>query len=320
MTNWLSKTVSSGKTAFNIVKSIGPFLISQSEIVSDSYVKHQAKLASVEIGKELIIDEAKTLNDVRKQLLTKFTESNAEDRIRIKKDIEYIEGNLRQLNIGQKALSYLPPPKDKKTEDQTSPEIIPHWMDKFNELARVRNEPWREELLARALATEASSPGTVMPRALWLIGTLEEHLFHAFASLLDIAANVGEGLMIPEVSDDIANKPIPNCSLGEEIEIGTLAYMLEDIGVLADSLSTKRTFRKGTKFIAMYFEHVYLIECKEQNLIVGGYIPTGIGTSIASFYEQKFNELGKEIFLKWIEGLDKSKLNITNIAEQGAAH
>ena len=180
MTNWLSKTVSSGKTAFNIVKSIGPFLISQSEIVSDSYVKHQAKLASVEIGKELIIDEAKTLNDVRKQLLTKFTESNAEDRIRIKKDIEYIEGNLRQLNIGQKALSYLPPPKDKKTEDQTSPEIIPHWMDKFNELARVRNEPWREELLARALATEASSSGTIMPRALWLIGTLEEHLFHAW--------------------------------------------------------------------------------------------------------------------------------------------
>ena len=172
MTNWLSKTVSSGKTAFNIVKSIGPLLISQSEIVSDSYVKHREKLASVEIRKELIIDEAKTLNEVRKQLLTKFTESNAEDRIKIKKDIEYIEGNLRQLNLGQKALSYLPPPKDEQSEDQTSLEITPHWMDKFNELARIRNEPWREELLARALATEASTPGVVTPRALWLIGTL----------------------------------------------------------------------------------------------------------------------------------------------------
>lgn len=320
MTNWISKTVSTGKTAFNIVKSIGPFLISQSEIASDSYVKHQAKLASVEIGKELIIDEAKTLNEVRKQLLTKFTESDAEDRIKIKKDIEYIEGNLRQLNLGQKALSYLPPPNDEHPEDQTTSEITPHWMDKFNELARMRNEPWREELLARALATEASSPGTVMPRVLWLIGTLEEHLFHAFASLLDIASNIGGGLMIPKVSGDIANKPIPNCILGEEIQIGNLVYMLGDIGVLADSLTTKKTLRKGTKFIVRYFEHVYLIECKEQDLQVGGNIPTGIGNSIASFYEQKFNELGKEIFLKWIDGLDKSKFNITNIAEQGAAH
>ena len=96
--------------------------------------------------------------------------------------------------------------------------------------------------------------------------------------------------------------------------------MLDEIGVLADSSSTKLTFRKGTQFIARYFEHVYLIECKEKDLSVGGNIPTGIGISIDSFYEQKFNELGKEIFLKWIEGLDKSKLNITNIAEQGAAH
>lgn len=318
MTNWLSKTVSSGKTAFNIVKSIGPLLISQSEIASDSYIKHQAKLASVDIGKELILDEAKMLNDVRKQLLIKFTESNAEDRIRIKKDIEYLEGNLRQLNVGQKALSYLPPSADNQTEDKPSPEITPHWMDKFNELARVRNEPWREELLARALATEATSPGTVMPRALWLIGTLEEHLFHAFAVLLDIAANVGGGLMIPKVKGDILNKPIPNSNFGEGIQIGNLVYMLGDIGVLADSLSTKRTFKKGTKFIAKYFAHVYLIECKEQDLSIGGNIPTGIGTSIASFYDQKFNELGKEIFLKWIEGLDKSKINITNIAEQNA--
>src|SRR5436190_1007516 len=66
-----------------------------------------------------------------------------------------------------------------------------------SELARAHNETWREDLLARALATESASPGSVSPRALWLLGTLEASQFTAFAAILNLASRIDDALIIP---------------------------------------------------------------------------------------------------------------------------
>ena len=56
----------------------------------------------------IIIDEAKSLIEVRKETLKKFVEvQDPGEKIRIRGDIEYIESSMRQLKIGEKALSYL---------------------------------------------------------------------------------------------------------------------------------------------------------------------------------------------------------------------
>jgi Protein of unknown function (DUF2806) len=78
----------------------------------------------------------------------------------------------------------LPPNEctDKPQEEFSQPVISDHWIDKFNQLARSKNEEWRQDLLSRALAAEAANPGSISPRALWLIGTLEEDKFQAFSA------------------------------------------------------------------------------------------------------------------------------------------
>jgi hypothetical protein len=315
MNNWLVKTKDKGKSALNVIKSAGPFLISQAEEASEAYIRQKAKSATVDIGKELILDEAKMLNEVRKELLLRHSESDPGDRLRIKRDLEYIEHSLRQLKIGQKALSYLDESTEERQSDEPIEEISPHWMDKFNELARARNEDWREELLAKALAKEAAAPGSVSPRVLWIIGTLEEEIFHTFACFLDLCSFLATGLMIPRAREDIMKKPIPNCPVGANTQIGNITYMLEDIGVLADPISTAKTIQKQTKFFAHYFKNNYLITCKDKPLQIFGDIPTGIGEAIADFYERKYNELGEEIFQAWVDSLDKNNFDIIKVPE-----
>ncbi len=191
---------------WNIVKNIGPFAITQSEKMSEAYAKHQLRLASVEACKELMMQEISTYGDIKKKLLEKYVEAGPEDRLRYKRDIEEAEKEVRKLNIYNRAIEYLPHETqaeeqessgDQERKDNNKPPISPHWMDKFNEFARARNEPWRSELLSKALAREAKQPGCIGPRALWLIGTIDEYLFHAYASLLDASPIIAERYMIP---------------------------------------------------------------------------------------------------------------------------
>lgn len=310
MSKSLAKTVDVGKSAWNIVKSVGPFIVAQSDKASEAFARHKARVASVEIAKELIIDEAKKLNDVKKQLLGKYAESDFSERLRIKQNLEFLDASMNQLNIAEKALLYLPKPQKEQETTVPTKEISPHWMDKFNELARARNEQWRQEILARALAREASTPGGVIPRALWLIGTLEENLFHAFACVLDLCCSIGRDLMIPSVGSKISDRKIPNCVFGDKIEIGNLVFMLQDIGVLANPSKTEVSFHKDAKILACYFGKRYIIKCRHDALKIRGITTSTIGQSIACFYQRKYNKLGEEIFQSWIGSLNKDMFEV----------
>jgi hypothetical protein len=311
MSNCLSKPIDAAKSTWNVVQSIGPFLISQSDSASEAYARHLTRVAAVDAGKELLLAEIHAYSDIKKKLLKRFVAADAEERIRIRRDLDEISASLRQIKVGTQALGYLPGHTSEQSTQNPPPptppqqaEVSLHWMDKFSELARVHNEPWREDLLARALAVESASPGTVSPRALWLLGTLEERVFNAFATLLDLASFVADGLMIPQ-HQAFSNRPIPNCSLGNNIAIGNLIYQLDEVGLFADALTTSRTVCKDSTFLTGYGSSRFLVQCATSDLSISGVIPTGLGASLASFYTPKENPLGKEIFDEWLKTLDK---------------
>lgn len=263
-----------------------------------------------------MLKEVESLSEVRNNLRNKFYDADAEERIRLKRDIDETEREIRRLNIVSSALEQLPPPQSNEdtSEDKTEiekPNITPHWMDKFDEYARANNEEWRKQLLTKALAIEAQNPGTIGPRALWVIGTIDDYLFHAYTSLLDVSTNVGGRFVIPN-HQQFNENPIPNCTLGSDQAIGNLVFALSDLGLIGDTLSSQRSIPENAQFITSYGKNVTLIKTKKK-LIIKGVLPTVLGETLAKLYTPVPNDLGLEIHNKWLAGInetiaDKKKL------------
>jgi hypothetical protein len=315
MADWIAKTSDAAKATWNVIRSVGPFVISQSEAISDEYARHQLKLASVEAGKELLIRETHTLGQIRKKLLARYADSGPEHRVLTRRDIAEVDASLRHVRVGEKALNYLPALSAKSAApSRAETEISPHWMGKFSEFARAPNEPWREDLLARALATESSTPGTVPSRTLWLLGTIDENAFTAVATILDLCSFVAVGPMIPN-NQPFNHKPIPNCKLGDDISIQHLVHKLRELGLIADPIKPSRKLGKDNVHMTHYGAKRLTITCLDNDLPIQGVILTGLGLSIATFYEPKTNPLGAKIFETWIASLDESKFLVHAEAE-----
>ena len=216
MSNLILYALDKLQTVKNLLKTVGPFLISQSDSASETLARHKMRIGEVEISNQLLLQEVNTLSEIKKDLLKEYIKAEPVNRLRIKRDIEEIDASLRELNIKSKALEYIDatPQIEQKSipnpqSQQNEPEITEHWMDRFNDLARSHNEPWRENLLAKALAAESMKPGTVSPRALWILGTLEESKFNDFAMLLDLSSKIfGTKSVIPDHTTYML-KPIP---------------------------------------------------------------------------------------------------------------
>jgi Protein of unknown function (DUF2806) len=328
MSNDLLKTITqTANSTWNLIASIGPLLISQSDRASEAYSRHLLRVGNaktnVKAVDELIHREIDIYSKAKDQLVQKRVGADDFERIRINREIENIDCDIRQLGIAAGALNYLPASQelaDQVSKNQETPsleqkEISPHWLDKFNELSRVRNEDWRADLLSRALAAEASRPGTVSPRALWLLGTLEEPLFKAFSTILDLCSSINGERMLPSVftlDEGFTQRLVPNCKLVGQVSIGNLIYMLDDTGVLAAS-TTRKNLPQGLCFFATYDSHRYQIDCSSVSLVVRGTILTQLGSAIASFYQPNFNLLGEEIFKTWVDSLDKDQVIVTQL-------
>jgi len=137
---------------------------------------------------------------------------------------------------------------------------------------------------------------------LWIIGTIDEYLFHAYASLLDISTILAGSHLIPN-HQQFNEKPIPNCILGSDQAIGNLVFMLSDLGLIGDTLSSERQLPENGQLTVVYDKKVTLLKMK-QKLSVKGIIPTVLGEAIAKLYTSKPNELGVEIYSKWLDSIN----------------
>lgn len=291
--------------ARGIVKAIGPFVLSQSAKVSEAYAQHQMRLAQVDACKELMLAEVRTLTDVRRKLIEKYYDTPEDERFGIKRDVVDLDREIRRLGVYQRAIEYLPTKsEDQITHSQSEKpqgEISPSWQDRFDELARLQNEAWRQDLLSRAMAREAQYPGSISPRALWFIGTVDDHIFHAFASLIDICSVVLGRYMVPNHTG-YYERVIPNCALGDSYRLGNLTFLLSDLGLMGDLLTSSRQISENGVFQVGYGNKYYILKTKRQ-LSVSGICLTPLGDSIATLYEPKENALGIEVFDAWVKSI-----------------
>ena len=196
------------------------------------------------------------------------------------------------------------------SEQNKKQPISPHWMDKFNEFASANNEPWRSDLLAKALALEAKDPSCVGPRALWFIGTIDEYIFHAYATLIDLSSFVAGHYVIPNFhlfGEDI----VPNCVLGNKT-INQLTFILSDLGLIGEPITSQIILPQNYSFTVQY-GHRFLSVENQNKLFVKGILQTTLGKTITSLYEPSPNLMGQKIMEKWISSLGRETVKITDI-------
>lgn len=280
--------------------------MSMSSRLSDAYTKHQIKMAEVDVLKEMMLQEVKTITNIREKLISKYLDADHEERLRIRKDIEYAEEDLRKLGIYRKSLEHLNFNQKDSTfkENEGIPEAnekFVAWIDAFNDYARKQNESWRVELLAKALALESQNPGSVGQRALWFIGTVDEEVFHAFAALLDICSVFHGTYVIPRYGP-FTDRVIPTCDVIENATLGHIFYLLSDIGLIV--ISSSWPIEKGA-LVKIEYDQEAMCATALENISLVGVGVSSLGNTISKLYDRRYNELGKEIFYKWIEFVAK---------------
>ncbi len=315
----IAAAAGTGKAVWNTIKAVGPYTVAQWDLASLAYSKHNARLAMVEAGKDFLKQELSNCADVSKELMSDYVAATPKKKLQIQNDLEFINQRTRQISIGILAIGYMPSNADdtEEVKNEVQQEISTHWMDKFNDLARANNEPWREQILARALAAESVNPGSVSPRALWYLGTLEEPIFKAFATILDLCILIGNHLAIPN-SNKYNNRNVPDSLHDKVSTIGGLLYMLNETGFLAESSTGAIVFEEG-KRIATYGAEHYLLACiPGETLEVRGILLSGLGQAIVSFCERSPRVLGFEIMKAWFESLDKRKHTTAPVVRIGS--
>ncbi len=266
----------------------------------DRFQEAQTQQSQHEALRNWIKSEADNRACIYKSFLERCVNATPEEQIGLQQKVEFLEGTIRQLNIAAKALDYTEHRSDSVVNPEEANKLTPHWIDKFNELARARNEPWRAELLSRALAQETAFPGSVNISTLWLIGSMDESLFTCFSELLDICTwDDGDG--IPFVPDSMSVHLRQPLDHDKKRTVGGLTFSLTEISVIS-AINASRSYDADEKAVVHYGQRSYEIEFKRE-VRIPGIIFTSLGKSLARFYTPIPCELGEAIFDEWINSI-----------------
>jgi hypothetical protein len=274
--------------------------------------------AQIEVNKQLQVEDGKIYLRLKEDLLKRFEQSDLIGRLQIRKDLENVEEELARIRVGEKAIGYFLsrpllqlPASDAMPPD---PETVMHWLDQFDRLVRKRNEPWREELLARALVQENHRPGSVPARVLWLIGTIEQQTLAAFTSVLNLMFRFGN---FHGISDRVLGPSkkyliVPGAgSLHGDGNFLRLAYFLSDSGLLAEGntrlvLNLKSWMRVG------YASNTHYVETLDEKLEIEGTFLSMFGESFARLVDTTPNETGEKLYQKWLRHVDERRESVVH--------
>jgi hypothetical protein len=264
-----------------------------------------------------MVQEARTLAEIQKDAAKKFAAATSAERVRLRHDMEEVDRELRKLMVYQKATDHLlvdraERPQELQEKTIEVPPIADSWVDRFNQFARSSNEPWRAELLAQAMATEADRPGTVSTRALWFIGTVDEKIFHAFSSLLNICTLLDRRHVVPGAFGTLATRELPNVQFGDGFQIGGATFMLTDLGLIGDPVTSGVPFKSGTSVEASYGELRYQIDTTSPHRLQG-IVMTDLGSIIANFCAITPNADGESYLKAWVETIPVGFAKVTRL-------
>lgn len=176
------------------------------------------------------------------------------------------------------------------------------WFDMFCEIAKLDTEPWRKELLAKALAIESFKCGSIGLNTLEIISTIEKEMFYSFGNTLDIAISINDELLIPNISaySQITSLILPNSNLNE---FNNTMINMTDLGLIKNYNYLMAYHQPNNQYIFSYGNETYFFDSDKQLCIENAFSLTTLGKKLASLYERKANDLGKIIFKTLVEDL-----------------
>lgn len=300
-------------------KLIMPYAVFLSNEATARYAALKAAIATQEAIAHVFEAERTEAARVKGELIKQLPGADPARRLQIMASLRELDGHLNTVNVLRDALPYLAerPVSPEANEDaESGPSDA--WFDRFQDLSRRNNEPWRRDLLARSLAIETANPGSFDLRHLWSIGTLSDNQFHGFAQFLDAASQIGlsqiGGEPFIEVGclDDFYHQPLPKDTLVKGCtEYGNLVVDMLEAGLIYDppdaQISTAGVHKEvpaGRTTVLRYGD----AECSltaSRELVVNGMLCTSLGRCIASLYSAKQTPLGQEMFDRAVRNLVK---------------
>jgi hypothetical protein len=310
---WLAAASGATKAAWRILRGVVPVFLSR------EFVSHEKQRAEVDFVRHLMKAEAEAIAEVRAKLWRSFGDADPVSRLSIRRQLEQLDEDIRHLAISGKALDYIP--LKGITSDIPLDAIPEHWMDRFLRLSRVANEPWRSDLLARALASQASDKD-ISPKLLWTIGTLDREVFEAVSYILDCSCIVAvepgtETPLIPAFADALMDEvaiDYPANRSSHPLKFGSLIFKLQESGLIGEVFANSIDLHKPT-FTFRYGNEAYKVTKRDGKtpITLPGLMVTDLGRGLAQFHSHTERIPGREFFERALELFSKKPFRKTRI-------
>lgn len=168
------------------------------------------------------------------------------------------------------------------------------WWDMFESLARRRNEPWRQELLARALVEYDRVPGSIGLKAIWEIGMMESDDFGCLAAFCDSALHIDGKPVVLLEPEQQAKFRFEDADAVREINLAHAISALIDAGLVsqaATQFSTKEPVRLEHLKGPTWFIHQHVVSSADANhdIQINGFFVNDVALDICKLYDPKVN-------------------------------
>ncbi|WP_454877924.1 hypothetical protein [Serratia inhibens] len=288
------------KPLYNIVKSVGPFILSQSKTAVENYSNFKLNKARLDAISVLLQEEVKHISEDRAKIRDKMINLNGAERVRAQNDYDLMTRELNKLSTVDKIKDFL---KD-DVEISNDNEISDGWIEKFNQLASSLNEEWRKKLLAKAFAKELQEPGTINMIVLNSIASFDEESFRAFGSIVNISSRLYEVNCFPEGAMSLEIN-----TNGSKKKISQIIYELSHLNLINASGGNFINIVNNNKVLIRYGKRV--IETQgELNIVplplqIHTVFYSTLGNKISDFYDRDITDDGNLCFDMFIDDLKK---------------
>ena len=298
------------------IRAAVPFLISQTQIASENYAEHKARIASVDAYKELLVAEGKAAINLKEKFSEKALLATPEEALEILTRMRQIDEQIRTVRTISKAADHLvalPAPAETTSSEPTDAihDEGSHWLDQFFSYARQVNEPWREDLLARAIALETTRAGSISLQTLYKISCLPVNAFHGLSHLLDITPYIEGRYALPAYPNDFAMRPISDSSVENGAIYGSILVPLIENQLVRQPDTVELQFDEATFLVTYGIKAVNVTPPKKISL--RGIQLTAMGLDIAKLYSPKPITLGYKCFDLLVTKFSELNCKIENV-------
>lgn len=183
---------------------------------------------------------------------------------------------------------------DEKEKRQLEHREDASWWDMFEGLARRRNEPWRQELLARALVEYDRVPGSIGLKAIWEIGMMENDDFGCLAEFCNSALHIDGKPVVLIEPEHQAKFRFEDADHVRQINLAHAISALIDAGLVSQAATQFTTtdpvrleHLKGPTWFV--HQHVDSAEDAHHAVQINGFFVNDVALDICKLYEPKLN-------------------------------